>query len=118
MGFPNPAKDFMQPSIDFHRDCLTNPDKTIYKRVTNNSLSKEGINEGDILVIDQVAKPKTGQLIACHIGGELSVVRLNEHCAQELEFVGVITYIFRKVFNENAVKLKENWKLFSSEPYR
>ena len=46
-GFPSPAQDFMELSIDFNRDMIKNPLSTFYARVKGSSMIDDGIDDGD-----------------------------------------------------------------------
>ncbi len=51
-GFPSPAQDYISESIDLNREIVKHPAATFYGRVEGDSMIEEGIEPGDILVID------------------------------------------------------------------
>ena len=51
-GFPSPAQDYMELAIDLNKELIKHPTSTFYGRVVGDSMKDEGIEEGDILVID------------------------------------------------------------------
>ena len=51
-GFPSPADDFMDLKLDLNRELIKNPASTFYARVSGDSMIDDGINDGDLLVID------------------------------------------------------------------
>ena len=76
----------------------------------------EGINEGDLLVIDKSLEPRDGSLAVCYIDGEFTLKRFERHCeygllipankefrpikvTAENDFIiwGIVTYIIKKV---------------------
>lgn len=52
-GFPSPAQDYMEQAIDLNKELIKHPSSTFYGRVVGDSMKGEGIEDGDILVIDK-----------------------------------------------------------------
>lgn len=75
-GFPSPAQDYMEQAIDLNKELIRHPASTFYGRVVGNSMSGEGIEEGDILVIDKSLELMDGDLAICFINGEFTVKRV------------------------------------------
>lgn len=75
-GFPSPAQDYMEQAIDLNKELIRHPAGTFYGRVVGNSMSGEGIDEGDILVIDKSLELIDGDLAVCFINGEFTVKRV------------------------------------------
>ncbi|MCM1110633.1 MAG: translesion error-prone DNA polymerase V autoproteolytic subunit [Clostridium sp.] len=75
-GFPSPAQDYITESIDLNRELILHPAATFYARVVGDSMSEEGITEGDILVIDKSIEPEEGDLAVCCLDGEFTLKRL------------------------------------------
>ena len=42
-GFPSPAQDYMELSIDLNKELIKNPSSTFYGRVVGNSMQDENI---------------------------------------------------------------------------
>ncbi|MBR5745065.1 MAG: translesion error-prone DNA polymerase V autoproteolytic subunit [Muribaculaceae bacterium] len=76
-GFPSPAQDYISESIDLNTELIAHPAATFYGRVIGDSMSGEGIEEGDILVIDKSLEPANGDLAVCQVDGEFTLKRLN-----------------------------------------
>lgn len=76
-GFPSPAQDYISESIDLNTELIAHPAATFYGRVIGDSMSGEGIEEGDILVIDKSLEPTNGDLAVCQVDGEFTLKRLN-----------------------------------------
>lgn len=77
-GFPSPAQDYISESIDLNRDLVRHPASTFYGRVTGDSMIGEGIDEGDILVIDRSLEPRNGDLAVCCLDGEFTLKRIHQ----------------------------------------
>ncbi len=76
-GFPSPARDHISESIDLNRALIAHPAATFYGRVSGDSMIEEGIEEGDIIVIDRSLEPREGDLAVCCIDGEFTLKRLH-----------------------------------------
>lgn len=75
-GFPSPAQDYISESIDLNRTLIKHPASTFYARVIGDSMIDEGINEGDILIIDRSIEADHGDLAVCCLDGEFTLKRL------------------------------------------
>ena len=75
-GFPSPAQDYITESIDLNTELIRHPAATFYARVVGDSMSGEGITEGDILVIDRSIEAEHGDLAVCCLDGEFTLKRL------------------------------------------
>lgn len=115
-GFPSPAEDFCGTRLDLNKELIKNPASTFYARVSGLSMIDEGINDGDLIVIDKSIEPYDGCLAVCHIDGEFTMKRLRKHKDHALlmpankEFKpikvtadndfciwGVVTYLIKRV---------------------
>lgn len=76
-GFPSPAQDYMCRSIDLNELLINHPATTFYARVSGDSMSGEGIEENDILIVDRSIEPENGDLAVCCLDGEFTLKRLN-----------------------------------------
>ena len=75
-GFPSPAQDHMEQAIDLNKEIVKHPASTFYGRVVGDSMKDEGIEEGDILVIDKSLELMDDDLAVCFIDGEFTVKRV------------------------------------------
>ncbi len=75
-GFPSPAEDFLDISIDLNKELIKNPSATFYGRVKGNSMIEAGLSDGDLLIIDKSLEPKNGKIAVCFIDGEFTVKRI------------------------------------------
>ncbi len=114
-GFPSPAQDYMELAIDLNKELIKHPASTFYGRVVGDSMRDEGIEEGDILVIDKSLELMDDDLAVCFIDVEFTVkrVRLEPDAAwlipsnidyppikvtKDNEFIvwGIVTYTIKK----------------------
>lgn len=75
-GFPSPAEDFMEPTLDLNSYVIKNPASTFYARIVGDSMEGAGISDGDIVVIDKSLEPKDGNIAVCFIDGEFTLKRI------------------------------------------
>ncbi|MDP4272072.1 MAG: translesion error-prone DNA polymerase V autoproteolytic subunit [Bacteroidota bacterium] len=75
-GFPSPAADYSDISIDLNRELIKHPSSTFYARVRGESMRDAGINDGDLLVIDKSLEPTDGRIAVCYIDGEFTLKRI------------------------------------------
>jgi len=72
-GFPSPAEDYMNDSLDFNRDLIRNPEATFYGQVEGDSMIDAGICDGDIAVIDRSIEAEHGDVVVGYIDKEFTV---------------------------------------------
>ncbi len=75
-GFPSPALDFVDISIDLNKHLIKHPSATFYGRVKGVSLKNIGIDNGDLLIIDKSIEPTNGKIAVCFIDGEFTAKRI------------------------------------------
>jgi DNA polymerase V len=66
-GFPSPALDFIDLTIDLNKQLIKHPSATFYGRVKGQSMKDEGIGDGDLLIIDKSLNPIDGKIAVCFI---------------------------------------------------
>ncbi len=115
-GFPSPAQDYIEGTLDLNEHLIPHPASTFFLRVDGMSMVGAGIFPDDILVVDRSLDAKHNRIIVAVYDGELTVKRLRIEndkywlCSenddypricvdQELEFFvwGVVTYVIHKV---------------------
>ncbi|WP_432473782.1 translesion error-prone DNA polymerase V autoproteolytic subunit [Amphritea sp. HPY] len=69
-GFPSPAQDYIEQTLDLNELCVQHPAATYFVRAEGDSMIEAGIFSGDILVVDRALKALHGDtVIACLDGG-------------------------------------------------
>jgi len=115
-GFPSPALDFMEYTIDLNKHLARNPLATFYIKVDGSSMTGAGIDDGDLLVTDRSLEPADGRIAICLIDGEFTVKRLKlqtdclylmpENPAyqpikvtedNQIIIWGIVTYVIKKI---------------------
>jgi DNA polymerase V len=75
-GFPSPAMDFIETSIDLNKALSENPQATFYIKVEGNSMIDAGIDDKDVLVVDRSLEPQNNKIAICFIDGAFTVKRI------------------------------------------
>lgn len=80
-GFPSPADDFLDLSIDLNKELIKHPYATFYGRVRGDSMTGAGLDDGDLLIIDKSLEAQEGKIAVCFIDGEFTVkrIKLDKH---------------------------------------
>jgi DNA polymerase V len=78
-GFPSPADDYIEKSLDLNELLIQKPAATFFVRAEGDSMLGAGIHPNDILVVDRSLDPLSGKVVICAINGELTVKRLKKH---------------------------------------
>lgn len=77
-GFPSPADDFIELTIDLNRELIKHKDSTFFAKVKGNSMKNAGIFDGDLLIIDKSLAPQDGKIAICQIDGDFTVKRIKK----------------------------------------
>lgn len=72
-GFPSPAQDYIEQTLDLNSLCIQRPLSTFFVRVQGDSMIDLSIHSGDILVVDRSLLAKHGDVIIASIHGEMTV---------------------------------------------
>lgn len=116
-GFPSPAEDYLESTLDLNKELIKNPSSTFYGFAKGVSMKDAGVENGDLLVIDKSLSYRNNALAVCFINGEFTLKRikvegdivslvpankdykpivLNDEC--DFCVWGIVTYIIKKVF--------------------
>jgi DNA polymerase V len=74
-GFPSPADDYIDQSLDLNEYLIRHPAATFMVRVNGDSMAGGSINSGDILIVDRSLEPRSGNVVIAVLDGELTVKR-------------------------------------------
>lgn len=115
-GFPSPADDFVEKSLDLNELLIEHPAATFFVRVQGTSMKDAHIHDGDVLIVDKSKEASSGSIVVAVINGEFTVKRIqmqgdsvflvpeNKKFApiavtREMDFQvwGVVTYVIHKI---------------------
>jgi len=74
-GFPSPAEDYADRSLDINEYLVRNPVSTFFFQVQGDSMQGAEIFDGDILVVDRSVTPQHGHIVVAFLNGERLVKR-------------------------------------------
>jgi DNA polymerase V len=77
-GFPAPADEYSEGSLDLNDYLLPHKATTFFVRVTGDSMVNVGIFPGDMLVVDRSLTPTYGKIVIALLNGEMTVKRLEK----------------------------------------
>lgn len=114
-GFPSPAQDYVEKTLDLNELCIRHPAATFFVRVDGDSMIDAGILPGDVLVVDRSLNAKHDDIVVASVDGEFTVKTLATRPrialvpankaykviefvdGDQLEIFGVVTSVVRKV---------------------
>lgn len=85
-GFPSPADDFLEGSIDLAELLTPNRAASFLWRVSGHSMRDAGIHDGDIVVVDRSRRPRHGDAVVAIVDGEVSLKVFRERGPSRLSF--------------------------------
>jgi DNA polymerase V len=115
-GYPSPADDYLDGSLDLNQHLITHPTATFFVRVAGESMREAGIHSGDVLIVDRALTPSDGSVVIAAVNGDLTVKRLSKRHGKlvlmpenqqfpplpitettTFEVWGVVTYVIHRV---------------------
>ncbi|BBB29943.1 translesion error-prone DNA polymerase V autoproteolytic subunit [Neptunomonas japonica] len=115
-GFPSPAQDYIEKTLDLNDLCIKHPAATFFVRAEGNSMIDAGIFSGDILVVDRSLTARSSDIVIACIHDEFTVKQLiisstsvqlrpmnkaystiTLHEGNELEVFGVVTTVIHSL---------------------
>src|SRR4051812_26407828 len=89
-GFPNAGLDNSLSALDIQKILLPRPLSTFFMRLRGNAWEKQGIFDGDIVVIDRALAPKTNDTVIWWGSGGFHISRFGSK-AKPMTIWGVVT---------------------------
>lgn len=75
-GFPSPASDYIDKSIDLNEILIKNKVASFLVKAMGDSMVNAGIFSGDILIVDKSITPENKNIVVAILNGEFTVKRL------------------------------------------
>ena len=75
-GFPSPAEQYQETPLDLNELLVKRPAATFFVKVQGDSMTGEGIHDGDLLVVDRSLRPASGDVIIACVDGDFTVKTL------------------------------------------
>lgn len=99
-GFPSPAQDYIEKSIDLNEMLITHESATFMGKVGSLSMLNAGIDVNDKLLIDRSLDPKHFDIVVAQVDNEFTVKRLmftKQMTADEISEVFGAQYDIKKL---------------------
>lgn len=74
-GFPSPADDYIEQSLDLNKLLIKKPAATFFFRASGEGMVHAGIHPNDILVVDRSLQARSNHVVVCVLNGELLIRR-------------------------------------------
>ena len=75
-GFPSPADDYIETSINLNQELIRHPFATFFVRASGDSMIDIGIRPNATLIVDRMVETKSGDIVIARIGDEMCVKEL------------------------------------------
>ena len=75
-GFPSPAEDHLDLSLDLNEYIVKHPSSTFYIYAKGDSMIDSNIQDGDLMVVDKSINPNNKSIVIAVINGEFTVKRI------------------------------------------
>lgn len=121
-GFPSPAQDYVEQTLDLNELCIKHPAATFFVRVEGDSMQEAGIYPDDILVVDRSIQAEHGDIVIAGLHGEFTVKELELRPVvrlvprnkayqaieitegSDLDIFGVVTNVVRHIRRKSSAK--------------
>lgn len=84
-GFPSPADEYLESSIDLNELLIKNPPATFLIRAKGESMIDAGIFEGSLMVVDRALSVRNGLICIAYVNGEFTVKRFFKKDKNQIE---------------------------------
>jgi len=81
-GFPSPADDFVEDSLDLNEHLIKHPAATFFVRVAGMSMRDAGILPNDLLIVDRAIEPYNEAIVIAILDGEFTLKRLRKQAGR------------------------------------
>lgn len=115
-GFPSPADDFIDLSLDLNEHLIDHPEATFFVKVSGDSMINAGIHQDDLLIVDRSFIAENDQIVIAILNGEFTCKRYHKDSkgnitllpenenykpikiTESMDFMvwGVVTYVIHK----------------------
>ncbi|HJO93185.1 MAG TPA: S24 family peptidase [Victivallales bacterium] len=75
-GFPSPAENYIEDTLDLNKHLIKNPPATFLVRVDGDSMINAGIKPGDMIIVDRSIEAKNNDIIVAIIDGQFTLKTL------------------------------------------
>ena len=69
-GFPSPEEEALCDIMSIDEYLITKPESSFLLKVSGDSMIGEGINDGDLVIVERGREPKNGDIVIAEVDGE------------------------------------------------
>lgn len=102
-GFPSPAAEYERPPLSLDALLIRFPLATIFARFVGDAMIFEGINDGDLLIIEKCADYSSGWIVLAFVDGERLVRKYEKRDGRG--FLCPANPDFREIAIDESIKL-------------
>lgn len=121
-GFPSPAQDHAHKRVDLNEVLVLNPLSTFLFEIAGDSMTGEGIFDGDRVIVDRSLEATHGNIVLACVDGDFTVKTLYQRAGrirllpanhryapieprdgQEWTIWGVVTWNLRQLFHAKGM---------------
>ena len=112
-GFPSPEEEALCDILSMDEYLIARPDSSFLLQVHGDSMTGEGIMEGDLVIVEKGREPKSGDVVIAEVDGEWTMKYFRKQGKQitleaanpkypvirpkqELKIGGIVTAVVRK----------------------
>ncbi len=117
-GFPSPANDDVELSINLNEHLIRNPESTFLLRVTGDALAGAGLHDGDLLVMDRATPPLAGSVVLAIMDGASVLARLSRDAQGRLRVHAAGTELSRPLDDAITMAGVARWVIHRLWPGR
>jgi len=107
-GFPSEAYNYLEDGIDFNRLLVKRKETTFCLWAGGDSMRGDGIEKGDLLVVDKLEEPYENSILVLFIDGEFTLKRL-KYGIGYIELVSSNPSFGSMILRENEGYELERW---------
>lgn len=75
-GFPSPAQDYTQETLDIHQYLVQHQAASFFFTVVGQSMTGAHIEDGDKVLVDRSVPPRHNHIVIASVNGEYTIKRL------------------------------------------
>src|SRR5699024_8774576 len=75
-GFPSPAADDLEDTIDPMRWVVRHEHATFWWRVSGDCLEAKRVLDGDLIAVDRAGRRRSGRIVLAMVDGQITVKKL------------------------------------------
>ena len=105
-GFPSPAQDYIEKTLDLNELCIKRPAATFFVRVEGDSMVEAGISEGDTVIIKKTDTADNGKIVVALIDNHEAMLKRIRRKGKTIALESANRNYETKIFGPDRVKVQ------------